>query len=273
MIGAIIGDLIGSVYEYRELKTKDFPLFTAYSDITDDSILTFAVYEALEKCNGVYDDLGKKTIREFVRYYARYPNPTGGYGGSFLAWVDKIYRTQKIAPPYYSYGNGSAMRISPVAYFARSLEHCLDLARKVTEVTHNHPEGLKGAEATAAAVYLALQGKSKEAIKEYIQKHYYSLNKTCDEIRQTYGFAIECERTVPERIQAFWESSDFEDAIRLTVSLGGDADTMGAITGAIAGAYYGVPSSFVDKLFEYLDDFCTDVAKRMLKRIEEVKPF
>lgn len=271
MIGAIIGDLIGSVYEYRGLKTKDFPLFCGESDITDDSILTFAVFEALEKCSGDYDDLGRKVITEFAHYYAIYPNPVGGYGGSFLRWVNKIYRTKKIQPPYGSYGNGSAMRISPVAYFARNLDHCIELSKKVTEVTHNHPEGLIGAEATATAVYLALHGKTKEEIKEYIRTHYYPLDKTIEEIRPTYRFYVDCQRTVPESIQAFLEATDYEDAIRIAVSLGGDADTLGAITGAIAGAYYGIPDSFVEKLFEYLDDYCKIVAKRMLNKIKEVE--
>ena len=228
MIGAIIGDLIGSVYEYRGLKTKDFPLFCVESDITDDSILTFAVFEALEKCSGDYDDLSRKVITEFARYYAIYPNPVGGYGGSFLRWVNKIYRTKKIQPPYGSYGNGSAMRISPVAYFARNLDHCIELSKKVTEITHNHPEGLIGAEATATAVYLALHGKTKEEIKEFIRTHYYSLDKTIEEIRPTYRFMSIAKEPFLKAFRPF-EATDYEDAIRI-VKLGG-CGHVGAITG------------------------------------------
>lgn len=271
MIGAILGDLIGSVYEFRGIKTKDFPLFTEESQITDDSYLTMAIFQALEKANGNYTELGKLTVKELVRFYIRYPNPYGGYGSLYLNWVDTVLQTRKIQPPYNSYGNGSAMRISPVPYFSNSLEECIELSRKVTEVTHNHPEGIKGAEATAVATYLALQGKTKAEIKEYIRKYYYKLDQTCDEIRKIYRFNGSCQGTVPEAIQAFLESNDFVDAIRLTISLGGDADTMGAITGAIAGAYYGVPKELVDKLFDYLDDYCKGIVKRIIEKYGRLK--
>jgi type I restriction enzyme M protein len=230
-----------------------------------------AVFCALEQCSGNYDNLGKVTINEFLRWYRRYPCPCGGYGALFLEWIDKVNDTRKYQPPYHSFGNGAAMRISPVAYFATSIEQCMELSRKVTEVTHNHPEGIKGAEATAVAIYMSLHGKTKKEILEYIQTYYYLLDKSCDEIRIDYKFNGSCQGTVPESIQAFLESVDYEDAIRPTISLGGDADTMGAITGAIAGAHFGVPQEMKQKLFEHLDDTCKDVVERMIRKIDSLK--
>ena len=167
----------------------------------------------------------------------------GGYGKSFENnWAVNSLQTYKVMKPYNSYGNGAAMRISPVAYFARSLEECIELSRKVTKVTHNHLEGIKGAEATVVAIYMALHGSNKKSISDYIKTHYYKLNENTNQIRKHYGFEPSCQETVPQSIQAFLDSTCYEDAIRIVVSLGGDADTMGAITGAIAEAYYGMPS-------------------------------
>ena len=159
MVGAIIGDIIGSVYEFEPIKTKEFKLFKKYNEITDDSLLTMAVFSALEKCDGNYDKLSLVAAKELIGWYANYPSPMGGYGGRFENWAVTSLQSYKVLPPYDSYGNGAAMRISSVAYFAESLEHCIELSRKVTEITHNHPEGIKGAEATAVTIYMALHGK------------------------------------------------------------------------------------------------------------------
>lgn len=266
MIGAITGDIVGSVYEFEPTKSKEFKLFKSYNQITDDSILTFAVFSALEKCNGDYENLSNITSKELISWYSMYSYPLGGYGTSFYNWAFESFHSKKVLPPYGSYGNGSAMRVSPVAYFAESLEQCIELSRKVTEVTHNHPEGIKGAEATAVAIYLALHGKTKLEIKKHINDNYYRLDRNCNIIRELYYFDGSCQGTVPESIQAFLDSTCYEDAVRIAISLGGDADTMGAITGAIAEAYYGIPKYIEDKVFRYLDERTSKVVKRMIEK-------
>lgn len=229
MTGAIAGDIIGSVYEFDNIKTTDFPLFTNESDYTDDTIMTVAVADWL--LNG--GDLAKV----MQRYGREYPYPTGGYGGRFSGWL-----REKDPLPYNSWGNGSAMRVSAVGWMFDSLEKTLEVAKETAVVTHNHPEGIKGAQATAAAIYLARTGKSKQDIKQYIETTFsYDLGRTCDEIRPFYRFNESCQGTVPEAIIAFLDSSDFENAIRLAVSLGGDSDTLACITGGIAEAFYGIP--------------------------------
>jgi ADP-ribosylglycohydrolase len=209
MIGAIAGDIIGSVYEYSHGKVTDFQLFQFESKFTDDTVLTVAVADCL-----LHKKDYAKTIKEYAR---RYPN--AGYGGSFVVWMDS-----PDSKPYNSFGNGSAMRVSPVGFF---------------EVTHNHPEGIKGAQATAAAVFLARTGSSKPEIKDYVTKQFgYNLDRKLDDIRKTYDYDITCQGTVPESIIAFLESKDYEDAIRKAISLVGDADTLACITGGIAQAFY-----------------------------------
>jgi len=264
MLGAIIGDTIGSVHEFDPIKTKDFGLLGSQNEITDDSYLTMAVFCALEQCHCDYRKLSTIVSKELIKWYANYPIPMGGYGKSFENWAVNSLQTYKVMKPYNSYGNGAAMRVSPVAYFARSLEECIELSRKVTKVTHNHPEGIKGAEATAVAIYMALHGSNKEQITEYIRTHYYPLNENTNQIRKHYGFEPSCQETVPQSIQAFLDSTCYEDAIRVVVSLGGDADTMGAITGAIAEAYYGMPNVLAEKILDYLDEKTTPIAKRMI---------
>ncbi|MDY0143703.1 MAG: ADP-ribosylglycohydrolase family protein [Bacteroidales bacterium] len=264
MLGAIIGDTIGSVHEFEPFKTKDFELLGSLNEITDDSYLTMAVFCALEQCHGDYKKLSTIVSKELIKWYANYPTPMGGYGKSFENWAVNSLQTYKVMKPYNSYGNGAAMRVSPVAYFARSLKECIELSRKVTKVTHNHPEGIKGSEATAVAIYMALHGSNKEQITEYIRTHYYPLNENTNQIRKHYGFEPSCQETVPQSIQAFLDSTCYEDAIRIVVSLGGDADTMGAITGAIAEAYYGIPNVLEEKVFDYLDEKTTLSAKRMI---------
>lgn len=227
LLGAIAGDIIGSVYERkaRFMKSMDFQLFTPYSCFTDDTVMTVAVADWL-LTNG---DLSA-IMQSYGRRY-----PTVGYGRAFFQWL-----RSKNPKPYNSFGNGSAMRVSPVGWACTTLEDTLKLAKQSAEVTHNHPEGVKGAQATAACIYLARVGKSKEEIREYVEDTFgYNLSRTCDEIRSNYKFDVSCQGSVPESITAFLESRDFEDAIRLAVSLGGDTDTMGAIAGSIAEAYYG----------------------------------
>lgn len=240
MTGAIAGDIIGSVYEFDNIKTTDFPLFTNESDYTDDTIMTVAVADWL--LNG--GDLAKV----MQRYGREYPHPTGGYGGRFSGWL-----REKDPLPYNSWGNGSAMRVSAVGWMFDSLEKTLEVAKETAIVTHNHPEGIKGAQATAAAIYLARTGKSKQDIKLYIETTFsYDLGRTCDEIRPFYRFNESCQGTVPEAIIAFLDSSDFENAIRLAVSLGGDSDTLACITGGIAEAFYGIPEDIKRQVYDKL---------------------
>lgn len=238
MYGAILGDIIGSPFEFdRGDKTKDFKLFSRRSHFTDDSVMTLAVCEALLK---VGQDVTVKEIEDAVissmqSWGRRYPH--AGYGGYFRRWLTACH-----PEPYNSFGNGSAMRVSAAGWLYDSLEKTRTVAKATANVTHNHPEGIKGAEATASAIFMARNGLSKEEIKKYIEKEFhYDLNRTLNEIRPDYHMDETCQKTVPEAIIAFLEAKDFEDAIRNAVSLGGDTDTLGAITGSIAEAYYGIP--------------------------------
>ena len=231
--GAIIGDIAGSTLEFKRKKNYDFQIFLPGSDITDDTIMTIAVARALMQWKQEGGDL-HDAMRFHMRDLGRkYPDPLGAYGGNFASWLKS---NSKLA--YNSCGNGSAMRVSPCGLIAESLEEALELAKISAEVTHNHPEGIKGAQATAAAVYLAKTGHTIAKIRTYIHKNFYPMDRTCDEIRPTYRFEPTCQKSVPESILAFLESESYEDAIRKVISLGGDADTMGAITGSIAWAYY-----------------------------------
>ena len=256
LLGAIAGDVIGSVYEFRTFKGTSFPLFCDYSEYTDDSVMTVANADWLLSSDSL---LG--IMQEYGHRY-----PTAGYGGMFKDWL-----WSDDPQPYNSWGNGSAMRVSPVGWAFDTLEETLEAAKQSAEITHNHPEGIKGAQATAACIYLARTGKSKEYIKEYVETTFgYNLSRTCDEIRPVYQFDGSCQGTVPESIIAFLESTDYEHAIRLTVSLGGDSDTMGAITGAIAEAYYGgVPEHIKQEVLKRLPDEFIDVMSRFYKRFVE----
>jgi len=243
MLGAIIGDIAGSVYEWNNIKTKDFQLFSNGCAFTDDAVMTVAVAEAL--LNGGAADDFIDALKKFGKLY-----PDLGYGGYFRKWLFSSDRE-----PYNSFGNGSAMRVAPCAWFADSLEEAESLAEASAVVTHNHPEGIKGAQATAAAIYLARTDQKKDKIKEYIESEYrYDLSRTLDEIRPVYRFNETCQETVPEAIIAFLESNGFEDAIRNAISLGGDSDTLAAITGSIAEAAYGVPDVIRTRAFHKLDD-------------------
>lgn len=252
MIGAIAGDIIGSVFEFNNIKTTDFPLFDAKCRFTDDSVLTVALADCLMS--------GADYVDKLKEYYKRYPN--AGFGELFSNWAISDDRK-----PYNSWGNGAAMRISPAGYAFDSLQETLKQAEKYTAVTHNHPEGIKGACATSAAIYLGRTGSSKTEIKEYIEQNFgYDLNRTVDQIRPAYKYDISCQGTVPEAIIAFLESSDFESAIRLAVSLGGDCDTLTCITGGIAEAFYGgVPQPIREKVFSILDAHLEMATKKFVQ--------
>lgn len=225
MIGAIAGDIIGSVYEAHPIKTKDFPLFHPRCRFTDDSVLTIAVAEAI-MTDGNY----QRWVREIGRRY-----PHAGYGGTFTRWLNSQF-----PEPYESWGNGSAMRVSPVGWSFENIDEVLREAARTAEISHNHPEGIKGAQAAALAVFLARTTRDKGLIKKEITERFvYDLNRTVDGIRPSYSFDVSCQGTVPEAIIAFLEANGYEDAIRNAISLGGDSDTLACITGAIAEAYYG----------------------------------
>lgn len=271
MLGAIIGDIVGSRFEFNNHRSKDFALFGEGCFATDDSIMTLAVAKAIieaqnERAMGQAisvsrdgfdsdDDmdldfkrlLGEKTIH-FMQEIGR-PYPDCGYGGMFARWMYSDH-----PQPYNSFGNGAAMRISPVGFAARSEAEVRDWSEAITAVTHNHPEGIKGAEATAMAIFMARQGCLKSKIRERIVRDYYPLDFTIDQIRPTYRFNETCQETVPQAIECFLESESFEDAIRTAISLGGDSDTIAAITGAIAEAYYGVPQEIREQALPYLDE-------------------
>ena len=261
LIGAIIGDIVGSRFEFNNHRSKEFELFTDECNVTDDSIMTLAVAKAImetgknlkllsndSKNNYYYYKLLKSmTIRYMQEIGRKYPRC--GYGGMFVRW---IFSDNPM--PYYSFGNGAAMRISPVGFIAPTEDEARKLSETITAVTHNHKEGMKGAEATVISIYMAKNGASKEEIRQKINKSYYKLNFTIDEIRDTYEFNETCKETVPQAIVAFLESKSFEDAIRIAISVGGDSDTLAAITGSIAEAYYGVPEDIKEKALTYLDE-------------------
>ncbi len=240
MLGAIAGDIIGSVYEWNNIKTKDFPLFSVNCQFTDDTVLTVAVADVILNGGGYAERL-----KEYYRCY-----PDSGYGGSFRHWCKSTSNE-----PYNSWGNGSAMRVSPVGFAGDDLDSVLREAKRSAEVTHNHPEGIKGAQATAAAIFLARTGHQKGAIKSYIEATFgYNLGQTLETIRPGYRFDVSCQGSVPQAILAFLESTDFEDAIRNGVSLGGDSDTIACITGGIAEAFYGgIPEPIASQALDRLD--------------------
>lgn len=253
LLGAIAGDVVGSVYEFAGRKEHDFPLFSASSKCTDDSVLTIAVAEAI---------LTGRDYGDCIRQFAlRYPH--SGFGGFFGRWM---YSANP--QPYGSYGNGSAMRVSAVGWAFDSVEEVLRQAEASAAVTHNHAEGIKGAQATALAVYMARTGASAESIGGEIQARFgYDLERTLDTIRPTYRFNETCQETVPEAIIAFLEAEDFEDAIRNAISLGGDADTLAAITGAIAEAYFGgVPDELADEVQRRVPSELWDVIERFSQK-------
>ena len=271
MLGAIIGDIVGSPYEFNHnnIKTTDFPLFNLKSKFTDDTVMTVAVCEGLIDSFGKIDeDVKKSIIYSMKKYGIMYPD--SGYGNNFKEWL-----INEEAKPYKSYGNGSAMRVSSVSWLFNSLDEVLHYAKLTAEVTHNHPEGIKGAKATAGAIFLSRIGKTKAEIKKFIEENFgYDLNRTLDEIRPNYRHVETCQETVPEAIIAFLESNSFEDAIRKAVSLGGDSDTLTAITGSVAEAFYGdIPIEIIKETKSLLDvtlneaynKFCDFILERAVK--------
>ena len=260
MIGAIIGDIVGSRFEFNNHRSKDFELFTDECQVTDDSIMTIAVAKAIMETEKTFkpllsehgnnddyytllENMTIKYMQEIGRKYAYC-----GYGSMFGSWI-----FSDNPKPYNSFGNGAAMRISPVGFIANTDYKARELSEIITSTTHNHTEGIKGADATVVAIFMAKRGFSKEEIFLKINKNYYNLDFTIDEIRDTYEFNETCQETVPQAIVAFLDSTSFEDAIRTAISVGGDSDTLASITGSIAEAYYGVPKDIKEKALTYLD--------------------
>ena len=254
MLGALIGDIAGSRFEWHNIKTKDFELLTSIGHCcpTDDSIMSLAVAKAILDCGDNFTGLEKQAVSRMQELGRKYPH--AGYGGMFHEWI-----CAENPQPYNSFGNGAAMRVSPCGFAASSLEEAVSLARSVTRVTHNHPEGIKAAEAVSAAIYLAAHGKSMLEIRDFIESKYYKIDFTLDSIRQTYSFDVTCQGSVPQAFEAFFESTGFEDAIRNAISIGGDSDTIAAITGGIAEAYYGIPADLRKHALTFLDKTQLDI--------------
>lgn len=272
MLGAIIGDIVGSRFEFNSHKSKEFDLFgkdelpQQNCHYTDDSIMTIATADALLHAEDLSDEIALKEqiIYQFHAYGKKYP--WAGYGSNFFNW---LYDNEVL--PYGSYGNGSAMRVSPCGWFGDTLEKCERLAEISASVTHNHPEGIKGAIAVAGAIFLARAGKSKEDIRRYIEERFYphAFDKTLDEIRPDYEHIETCQDTVPQAFVAFYESTDFEDAIRCAVSLGGDCDTLTCIACSVAEAYYGagnIPAKIIEKALSFLNDHLRSVTSAFRNR-------
>lgn len=253
MLGAIVGDIVGSRFEFDNHRDKEFELFGNGVGYTDDSICTIAVADALLK--------GKSYAASLQDWCRRYPNPIGSYGGGFARWIK-----EDNPQPYGSYGNGSAMRVSACGWLAER-DEVLAEARKSAECTHNHPEGIKGAEATALAIWMLRSGYSKGDLRDTITKQFgYNLNMTCDELRKTYQFDPSCQGTVPQAFVCFLESESFEDTIRLAISIGGDSDTLAAIAGSVAEAYYGIPNEIAAKALTYLPNEMISVIEEFTAR-------
>jgi len=253
MLGALVGDIVGSVYEWKNHRSKDFPLFSPACIFTDDSVLTIALAESILE--------GTDYAVVMRAYGSRYPS--AGYGGMYRQWL----RDPSMGP-YHSFGNGAAMRISPAGWAYDTLEETLEKSRDFTSVTHNHPEGIKGAQAVAGAIWMARRKSTKAEIRSWVERSAgYDLSRTCDQIRPGYRFNETCQKTVPEALTAFLESTDFEDAIRNGVSLGGDSDTLTCITGSVAEAFYGgVPSGIERETLTRLDEPLRGVVRRFRER-------
>lgn len=245
MIGALIGDIIGSVYEFNNIKSTDFELFYEESYFTDDTVMTLAVAKWLIEDDTHTEQHLIRCMQELGRRY-----PDAGYGGTFYRWI-----FQDDPQPYNSWGNGAGMRVSPVGLYAKTLDEALRLAEITASVSHNHPEGIKGAQAIASCVFLCKEGKTKVEIKDYIENTFgYDLNRTIDEIRPNYRFDVSCQGSVPEAIIAFLEGNSFEEVLRLAISLGGDSDTIACMACGIAACMYPIP----DDIAEICDEILTD---------------
>lgn len=269
--GAVIGDIVGSKFEFKPIKRKEFELFSGkgYSEdkslpyaeyvqnsrFTDDTVMTIAICKALLECDGGYEDLSNLAISNMQQLGNKFPY--SGYGYKFNQWL----RTSNPLP-YNSFGNGSAMRISGVPFVAKTLDELKILSKAVTEVTHNHEEGIKGAEAVASCIWLAKNGYKKEEIKRFVEENYYKLDFNYDELLCTYSFNETCQGSVPQAIYAFLISNSYEDTIRTAVSMGGDADTMADIAGAIAAEFYGIPYNIVSEAQKFLPQEFKDILKK-----------
>lgn len=260
ILGAVIGDIVGSTHEFVQTKSTDFDFYTDNNHYTDDSVMTIAVADWLISTpKPVSNDTLPFIMRKWGNRY-----PWAGYGGMFKRWLVSPYEADQ--RPYNSFGNGAGMRVSACGFFAQSLDEALHLAKLSAEVSHNHPEGIKGAQTIASAIFLARQQMHKDKIRTYIEQTFgYDLSRTCDDIRPDYEFDVTCQGSCPEAIIAFLESNDFEDAIRLAISLGGDSDTIGAMTGGIAAAYYGIPDKLARKALEYLPEEMVEVLKEFAR--------
>lgn len=248
MLGVICGDVVGSVYEGNNIKKKDFNFFSESGRFTDDSVMTVAISRACcEYLENKDENLFKKNCIKYMRELGqKYIN--AGYGGTFIRWL-----LSKNPLPYNSYGNGSAMRVSPVAYVSKTLDEAEILAKLSAEVSHNHPYGIAGAQAVAGSLWIILQGGDKELVKKYVESKYYNLDFKIDDIRENYKFDVSCQGSVPHAIKAFLESSDFEDSIRTAISIGGDSDTIAAIAGGLSEAYFGIPEDIRKETLTYLE--------------------
>jgi ADP-ribosylglycohydrolase len=252
MLGAIIGDMAGSIYEFDNIKSRDFEFLSERCEPTDDSILTCAIARALIDVKGRGTQLERVIMFRMKEYFLANPLPMGGFGAKFFQWA-----LSDVTEPYGSWGNGAAMRISPVAYVANTEAEVKLLSRIVTGTTHNDLEGLKGGEVTALAVFKALHGVTKEDIQKMV-KSYYPGEYSVEELHRTYTFEPSCQKTVPEGMQCFFESEDYESAIRNVMYIGGDCDTLGAIVGAVAGAYYGIPEWIQEKALSIMPDYMAE---------------
>lgn len=259
LYGAIIGDIVGSVYEFHNLRSKKFPFMTDRCYITDDSCMTIALASAIKQWKEKGGDLSQIAADSMRLIGKRYPDK--GYGGMFFAWLN-----DPTMGPYNSWGNGAAMRISAAGYLGKSITEVKRLSYMLTSVTHDHIEGIKGAEATAVAIFLARNGCSKEEIAEYIEKNYYDLCDCLEDLQADYEWDSSCQGTVPPALQCFFESTDYEDAIRNAISIGGDSDTIAAITGAVAGAYYGVPAELKEQAKKYIPADLLDIVQQFESR-------
>lgn len=253
MIGAIIGDIVGSRFEFDNIKTKEFELFANECSFTDDTICTVAIADAIYRTVEYKDAL--------LEWCRKYPNPKGSYGLSFERW----WRNSN-PQPYGSFGNGSAMRVSSIGFYHNSIDKVLEEAKNSAEVTHNHPEGIKGAQAVASAIYLLRTGSSKDEMVLFVKERFsYDLSKSVEYYRSRSNFDETCQVCVPQAITCFIESNDFEDAIRNAVSIGGDSDTIACITGGISEAFYGVPDKLLDKAYSFLDKDMKKVVKKSMR--------
>ena len=262
ILGTIIGDVVGSRFEILNTNNKDFEFFSKNCKFTDDSVMTLAVAKSFLDSKTDYSDLEKNVIKDMSELGRKYPNR--GYGPSFRHWINSDEHK-----PYGSFGNGAAMRISSVGVVGKNTNEIKRLSAIVTNVSHNHPDSIDGSEATAVAIYMALNGKRKEDIKEYINNNYFGIYDLRNDIMKPQYFHINCVETVKQAIASFLESTDYEDAIRNAIALGGDSDTIAAITGGIAAAYYGIPENICNEVLEYLDDYLIEIHNSFYKQYQE----